>query len=233
MPNAPDSNDNRPASALDLFLGSFGRVNLALGGGLAVIASVLIWHFVPSTPVQLWIVVLFGLPTLMVLSSLVLALRSAVAIVHRQSEDLGHARPTTNIVDAVPPSPPYSHCTMLLIVKWSASATLPVGSNVKITIAEEHHERHLALGTVRETLSNGNYVVSIDQPYQDGDVTSYIEKLRDKNAKPDLLGRIRIGSTISFQHLSPMMLASYNAPVSPVVDTSVNPQSAAPVAKGQ
>lgn len=232
MQKTSETDDPMSTNGLDLFLNAFGRVNLALGGGLAVIASILTWHFVPTTPVPLSILVLVALPTFMGLTSLILALRRAVAIIRQQAKDFEHVRPTTNIVDAVHPSPPYTHCAILLIVKWSGSATLPVGSNVKITIAEEHHERHLGVGTVRETMTNGNYIVSIDQPYQDTDVTTYIEKLRDKNAKPDLLTRIRIGSTISFQHLSPTMLASFNASMPPATTPAATPQPVAPPARG-
>jgi hypothetical protein len=108
MPTPQDSNENS-VSALDLFLGALGRVNLALGGGIAVIASFLIWHFAASTPVPLWLVALIGLPLLMTITSLALALRAAVSMVRQ----FGRERPTTNIVDAVPPSAPYSHCIIL------------------------------------------------------------------------------------------------------------------------
>lgn len=225
MSNQQNSEDD--STGLDLFLGALGKVNLALGGGLSVIASVLIAQFLPSTPVPLWLVALVGIPFFMILTSLVIALHQAAIIAKRRSEALAHVRPTTTIVDAVPPSAPYSHCEILLIVRWSQSATLPVGSNVKVTIAEEHHERHLGLGTVRETLSNGSYVVSVDIAYSDAEVAAYIQKLRDKNAKPDLLARLRIGSTISFQQLSANMLPSFSAPASPAA-SPVAPSSTIP-----
>lgn len=232
MSTPPETNQDS-ATALDFFLDAFGRVNLALGGGLSIGASVLLWRLVPAAPMPLWIATLIGLPTFMALTSLALALRTAAVTIRRQAREFEHERPTTDIVDAVPPSAPYSHCAILLVVKWSRSAALPIGSNVKIAIAEEHHERHLGLGTVRETLSNGNYVVSIDQAYPDTEVALYIEKLRDKSAKPHLLTRVRIGSTISFQHVPPTMLASFNAPVSPTATAQAAPVTPAALTKAE
>jgi hypothetical protein len=218
-PNQPNG-EAAPEGALDLFLAAFGRVNLALGGGLSVVAAILVWHFVPAYPVPLWLVALVGLPLGMTLTSFALALRHAVFLVHQ--------KPTTSIVDTVEPYAPYSPCIGILIVRWSSSAALPVGSNVTISIAEQYHERPIGIGTVRSVQVNGNAVITLDFSY--GGTSHYTDSLFDGNKKGELIPKVRIGSQVSFQNLPPAMPPA-TPPPSTIVSAapiSANPSAAPP-----
>ncbi len=204
-----------PPGGLDLFLNALGRVNIAIGGGLAIIASVLLWAFAASAPVPLWLIALVGLPFLMSFASLALALRAAGDLLKQQAAALAALKEhqaSTEIVDAVPPSLPGPKCEILLIVKWSQAAVLPVGANVAVTVVEAHHERQLGLGTVREKNQAGYYVVSIDELYDGAEIELYIRQLGEENSKPTLLKKLRILSAISIKNIPAKMLFSVSRP---------------------
>ena len=196
----PEPQDhNHIESAPRLLLEALGKVNLAAGGSLSIIASIVVAKFLPGDSVPLWVVALVGLITVMLFIALCIALLRSVEKTRHFSNQLSKQKPVTNVVSMVHPYAPYGKCRCVLIVSWSASASLPVGSTITLSIKEKAHERPLGFGTVRGVQSDGNAIISLDSVHEN--VEGYISKLLDEATQTDLLKRLCLGSAFSFQHL--------------------------------
>jgi hypothetical protein len=189
----PMSEQSARPSAFEFFWRQFGRVNVGVGGGISMIVAVLIWKFLPDRPVPLWLIALVGLPTLMVLVSLVMGLREAA---HMVAE-----KPQSNIVAVVPPCAPFARSQCILIVEWSTSAALAVGSGVTISLAEQHHERALGIGTVRQVQANGKAQVTIDTVYAGSEET--LRRLLEPSGA-ELVKNLRLGAQVQLQYIPGM-----------------------------
>lgn len=208
-------------TAFDLFWKQLGRFNLVFGGIGSLIVAILLWRFLPQTPVPLWVVALVGIPLGFAVVSLWVALRDAA---QRIAE-----RPTSSVVAVVSPCAPYLHAKCILIVKWSASAALAIGSGVTISIAEQFHERALGIGTVRGVQADGNAQVTVDQPYQGAD--EMLQQLLDPK-RTDLIKQLRLGSQILLQHFPSGPTANLAAPATPDVGDQRSTPSITDTPKG-
>jgi len=197
------------------------RMNAASGGGVAIIASVLIAAFLPGTALPLWVTALGGLLLLGILLAVLAALASAVAesrLLHGLAQEerkrfeqeradrleerqrLAEERAKPVVEAVIEPFYPYSKARCVLIVNWPQATALPMGATVLISTAEETHERPLGTGCVRPQQDNGRHVVTLDAPGPDSEV--YIKALLAEGTRVACAARLRIGPAYDLQSLS-------------------------------
>lgn len=183
---------NGPKPLGELMVQGLAKANPALGGGVALIAAVVVWKFLPSHPVPMWILVCSGLLAVWVMVALLNALLQA----RTDHRNLAEERATAIVSAAVCPYSPYDSSVCVLIVKWPRAAALPVGASVVISTAEDDHERPLGSGCVRPPQQDGQSVVTLDRTHTG--VDEFIKTLISER-KSDAVRRLRVGPGFDLQ----------------------------------
>ena len=190
MPQVPT-----PLSAKQLLLKGVAVVNVATGGSLSIIASVLIAVYLPGSKFPLWLAAIMGLLGCWFTVAALYALSQSVQQARDIRELYDSQQPKTAVVSAVPPFYPYGACRCILVVEWSPAAELPVGTPVTISTAETSHELPLGNGTVRPKQQDGKAVISLDRHY--AGVEKYISALLDATTSNGAVQKLRIGPAIT------------------------------------
>lgn len=208
MPHTPPEKPiDEPESTGQLFVEALTLVNGVAGGGIAVVAGILLQQLTPASTVPTWIVAVVGILLLTAVSvltrAMVRAARQARSIhLRRLQEQTERERqePRVTVLAASRPYPPYQGCRCVLIVELRNSPAMVAGCAVIISIADEHHERPLGHGTIQRQQSDGNVAVTLD--FEHDGVHDYVTQLLDAERCKMLLPRIRLAGTILTEHLT-------------------------------
>lgn len=198
------------------------KLNAVLGGGVALVASILIATFLPGSTAPLWIVSIVVLLLLWFCIACLVAVQAAVknardihdvALQERARfeqermdhvkdlEELEKERGVPAVEAAVKPFSPYQRARCIFIVRWPAMSALPMGAQVTISTAEATHERPLGGGFVRPPQQDGKSVVTLDYVHSDAD--SLVEALLDVRTHDEAVRKVRIGPGYDLQNLHP------------------------------
>lgn len=186
-----------PVGSTQLLLKGVTTVNAATGGGISIIASVLIAKFLPGSTIPLWVAVLVSLIGISFTLATLVALTQSVQQAKAIRTAFENQQPRTIVVSVVPPYYPYGACRCLLIVEWSRTAEIAVGSLVTVSTAEMTHELPLGTGTVRPKQQDGKAIVSLDQHYPG--VEKYISAILDETTRGAAVQKLRIGPAFTLQ----------------------------------
>lgn len=212
-------------TATGLIATHFLKINSFLGGVSAIVIGILVWHYLPTEPVPLWLVALLGTIGLTLLLTLVQALREAVAIAATSQN--------VKVVDVVGPHPPFTASIVICVVQ--SSVPLPIGAGVTVYAAEDGFERQIGVGTVRHIQNDGKSQVTLDWVHDKQD--SIIDELKKRDRKA--IDKLRLDVQVSFQYFdlvnrSPGLPAvpSNNPTTPPLVSTSAPSPPALPSGQG-
>jgi hypothetical protein len=204
-----------PEAYTHIYLG-LRQANSLLGGGIAIIASVLIAVFLPGVDIALWkaavgFVVMAWL-VLGLLWAVTESVKSAKEVhqcasverkrfeneaTEREKDRQERSKPVVEAV--VKPYSPYKSSVCVFIVRWPSLSVLPMGAYVTISHAEATHERPLGGGLVRPPQQDGKSVVTLDTIHDDAQ--PIIQGLLDGGTSEDAVKRIRIGPGFDLQKL--------------------------------
>lgn len=197
-------------SLTEVILGAIVKTNNVVGGVGGLIVALVVWVWLPTTSIAVWVPTLVGV----LLAGAVLVLVNALLKVYEviRSQDIfikeerarleqerarrQEERSPAEIHAIVAPFHPFVSAHCVLIVKWSASAAPQIGSQITVSVATETHELPLGSGCIRKRQDDGNIQVTLDTVLPG--VESLVKGLLDKNAT-DQVRRVKIGAAFDLQ----------------------------------
>jgi hypothetical protein len=156
--------------AWGLFLDSLNGV---LGVGLGIAAfffAFVVWKWLPSTAVPLWLVALVAQIGILVIAALVVALRDATRLISFGS--------TKTVTVKLPHAPHLNcHCICVLapVEPWRT------GTTISFHWDDNGYERALGHGQVVSEQDNGFVGVALTYVYEGAEVSDFLRKLKDGN----------------------------------------------------
>ncbi len=164
-----------------------GLLGIALSGFLAFI-----WHATaPTATLPLWITILVGYLSLLVIIIMFIALHSAAIAVQSAVE----------VLCVKTPHPPYLEAKCILVVR--SYGALSMNSTVSFYRLFQKFERLVGIGTVVRLQTDGNYQITFDKAVSDLEIDTYIRALQsnEANAVEELRVLVNVSLSETQRHL--------------------------------
>ncbi len=213
-----------------LLLEGLLKINALSGGGIAIIATILVGLVLPGEKIPVWAAMIIGgliaWFAFVFLVAVVASVKDArelrsIAVQERErykqelearrSEQAKRAQPV--VVAAVRAYSPYRNARCVLIVDWPSGSALPMGARVIISTQLSTHEQPLGEGLVRPSQQDGKSVVTLDTAHDDTE--QYLKHLLDQSTSEDAVKKIRIGPGYDLQNIQPPLSGSISPVVAP------------------